>query len=167
MASIRIGFFEDFEGADTLLLDVDREGLNALIAWLQTATSSDRRTSISSCPGCIVQAGVAVDLLRAADDTGLVRAAGPEFVGGRYVADRSEQSARVEPVDPRQRGKFDGLEMVPRSLPLDDFRLEEPDDRFRHGIVVGVAATADRRRDPGVGQSVRVPHRQILRAASL
>jgi hypothetical protein len=70
MASIRIGFFEDFKGADTLLLDVDREGLHSLIAWLQTAASSDRRTPISSCPGCIVQAGLAVDLLRAVDDTG-------------------------------------------------------------------------------------------------
>lgn len=83
MPSVRIGFFEDFKGADTLLLDVDREGLNKLIAWLQTATSSDRRTPISSCPGCVVQAGLAVDLLRAVDDTGLVRAAGTEFVWQR------------------------------------------------------------------------------------
>src|SRR2546427_12397463 len=83
MASIRIGFFQDFKGADMLLLDVDREGLNALIAWLRTATSSGRRTPISSCPGCIVQAGLAVDLLRAVDDTGLVRAAGTEFVWQR------------------------------------------------------------------------------------
>jgi hypothetical protein len=47
MASIRIGFFEDFKGADTLLLDVDQEGLKALIAWLQTATSSGRGIAIS------------------------------------------------------------------------------------------------------------------------
>lgn len=50
MASIRIGFFEDFKGADTLLLDVDQEGLKALIAWLQTATSPGRRIAISHCP---------------------------------------------------------------------------------------------------------------------
>jgi hypothetical protein len=83
VAFIRVGFFEEFKGANTLLLDVDREVLNALIAWLQTATSSDRRTPISSCPSCIVQAGVAVDLLRAVNDTGLVRAAGTEFVWQR------------------------------------------------------------------------------------
>jgi len=34
MGSIRVGFFDDFKGADTLLLDVDVEGLHALIAWL-------------------------------------------------------------------------------------------------------------------------------------
>jgi len=34
MAFIRVGFFED-KGADTLLLDVDQEGLKALMAWLQ------------------------------------------------------------------------------------------------------------------------------------
>jgi hypothetical protein len=83
VAFIRVGFFDDFKGANTLLLDVDREGLHTLIAWLQTATSSDRRTPIGSCPGCIVQAGVAVDLLRAVNDTGLVRAAGTEFVWQR------------------------------------------------------------------------------------
>lgn len=80
MASIRVGFFEDFKGADTLLLDVDPEALNALIAWLQTVTSSGRRTTISSRPGTVVQSGLAVDLLRAVDDTGLVRAAGTEFM---------------------------------------------------------------------------------------
>ena len=83
MAFIRVGFFEDFKGADMLLLDVDHEGLNALMAWLRTATSSHRRTPISSCPGCVVQAGIAVDLLRAVDDTGLVRAAEMEFVWQR------------------------------------------------------------------------------------
>jgi hypothetical protein len=34
VAFIRVGFFEDFKGANTLLLDVDCEGLNALVAWL-------------------------------------------------------------------------------------------------------------------------------------
>jgi hypothetical protein len=27
MGSIRVGFFDDFKGADTLLIDVDAEGL--------------------------------------------------------------------------------------------------------------------------------------------
>jgi hypothetical protein len=80
MASIRIGFFEDFKGADTLLIDVDYEGLNALIAWLQTATSSSRRVTITSCPGAVVQTGLHLDLSHAPNDTGLVRTAGTEFV---------------------------------------------------------------------------------------
>jgi hypothetical protein len=79
MASIRVGFFEDFKGADTLLLDVDREGLKALIAWLQTATSSGRGIAISHCPGALVQSGLRVNLSRASADRGLVRTAGTEF----------------------------------------------------------------------------------------
>jgi len=41
MRSIRVGFFEDFKGADTLLIDVDAEGLRGLIAWLRNVMSSD------------------------------------------------------------------------------------------------------------------------------
>jgi len=83
MASIRIGFFEDFKGADTLLLDVDREGLDALIAWLQTATCSGRNTTISHCPGAAVQSGLQIDLSRAPNDVGIVRTTGTEFVWQR------------------------------------------------------------------------------------
>ena len=55
-------------------------------------------------------------------------------LGGRHVADRFEQATRVEPIDPLERGEFDCLEMPPRSLPLDHFRLEEADDRFGEGV---------------------------------
>ncbi len=55
MASIRVGFFEDFKGADTLLLDVDHEGLKALIAWLRNAASWGGKIAISHCPGAVVQ----------------------------------------------------------------------------------------------------------------
>jgi hypothetical protein len=83
VASIRIGFFEDFKGADTLLLDVDQEGLKALIAWLQTAASSGRRIAISHCPDALVQSGLQIDLSRGPNDRGLVRTAGTEFVWQR------------------------------------------------------------------------------------
>lgn len=80
MASIRVGFFEDFKGADTLLLDVDREGLNALIAWLQTVAASGRKIAIDQCPGAVVQSGLHVDLSRCAErHTGVVRTAGTEL----------------------------------------------------------------------------------------
>jgi len=80
MASIRVGFFEDFKGADTLLLDVDREGLSTLIAWLQTTMSSGRKMAISHCPGAVVQSGLHVDLSCVTSETALVRISGTEFV---------------------------------------------------------------------------------------
>jgi hypothetical protein len=42
VAFIRIGYFEDFKSADTLLIDVDQDGLHALIAWLRDAIESGR-----------------------------------------------------------------------------------------------------------------------------
>ena len=56
------------------------------------------------------------------------------------------QSTHVE------RREFDGFEMAPRSLPMNHFGLEEPDDRFRQGIVVRIASTAHRWLDRGLGQ---------------
>jgi hypothetical protein len=70
---IRIGFFEDFKGADTLLLDVDRDGLHSLIAWLRMVMSSGRNTTIGDCPAAVIQSGLHVEALGAADDAGLVR----------------------------------------------------------------------------------------------
>lgn len=75
MAFIRVGFFEDFKSADTLLIDVDRDGLHSLIAWLRGAISSDQKTTISDCPGSVVQAGLRVELLRSRDDIGILRTA--------------------------------------------------------------------------------------------
>ena len=83
MASIWVGFFEDFKGADTFLLDVDHEGLKTLIAWLRNAAASGRKTAISHCPGAVVQSGLHVDLSRVPNDTGLVRTAGSAFVWQR------------------------------------------------------------------------------------
>ena len=48
--------------------------------------------------------------------------------GRRHVANWFEQPTGVEPVDPRERGEFDGLEMPPRPLPVNHFRFEEADD---------------------------------------
>jgi len=60
-----------------------------------------------------------------------------------HVADRLQQPAMVEPVDPFQRGILDGVDGAPRSAPADDLGLEQPDDRLGQGIVVRVAATCD------------------------
>lgn len=80
MAFIRVGFFENFKSADTLLIDVDRDGLHVLIAWLQEAISSRQKTTINDCPGAVVEAGLHVELRRNRDDTGIVRTAEGTFV---------------------------------------------------------------------------------------
>src|SRR5262249_36587128 len=45
---------------------------------------------------------------------------------------------RVEPVDPVERREFDGLDIPPGAESLNHFRLKQPDDRFREGIVVRI-----------------------------
>jgi hypothetical protein len=83
MSFIRVGFFEDFKGADTLLIDVDREGLSTLIAWFQTTASSARKIAINHLPGAVVQSGLHVDLSCVPEERGLVRTSGTEFVWQR------------------------------------------------------------------------------------
>jgi len=83
VAFIRVGFFEDFKSADTLLIDVDRDGLHSLIAWLRGAISSDPKNRDQHCPGSVVQAGLRVELLRRRDDTGILRTAEGAFVWQR------------------------------------------------------------------------------------
>lgn len=83
MGSIRVEFFEDFKGADTLLIDVDHEGLHDLIAWLRDVMSLGRNAALSDCPGVGVQSQLRVDILRVPDDTGLVRVAKREFIWRR------------------------------------------------------------------------------------
>jgi hypothetical protein len=83
MGSIRVGFFEDFKGADTLLIDVDAEGLRSLIAWLRDLMSSDQKGLLSACPGVGLQSGLRVEVLRVPNDAGLVKMAETEFVWRR------------------------------------------------------------------------------------
>ena len=71
-------------------------------------------------------------------------------LGRRDIPDRFEQPSVIKPVHPRQRREFHGLERPPRSFPTDHFRFEEPNDRFCKGVIVAVAATADRRLNAGV-----------------
>jgi hypothetical protein len=73
MGSIRVGFFDDFNGADTLLIDVDAEGLRDLIAWLRNVISSGQKVALGDCPGVSLQSGLQVQAFRCRDDIGLVR----------------------------------------------------------------------------------------------
>jgi hypothetical protein len=77
VASIRVGFFEDFKGADTLLLDVDpTRACKAFIAWLDAASSSAGRPPSITARGAGVQSGLHVNLSREPNDRELVRTAG-------------------------------------------------------------------------------------------
>ena len=86
------------------------------------------------------------------------------FLRRRDVADRFQYPPMVEPVDPFQRGILDGIDVPPRSAPADHLGLEQADDRFRQGVVVRVADTADRRLDSGLGKSLGVADLQVLAA---
>ena len=74
----------------------------------------------------------------------------------RHVSDGLQQSPVVEPVDPFESSELDGFERAPRPAPVDDLSLEQPDHRFREGVVVGIPNTAHGRFDPGLGQALRV-----------
>ena len=83
-------------------------------------------------------------------------------LGRRNVSDRLQQSFVVEPVDPFERGEFDGLEVSPWSAPPDHLGLVEPVDRLGERVVVRIADAADGRLDAGLGEALRVFDRDIL-----
>jgi hypothetical protein len=78
VAFIRVGFFKDFKSADTLMIDIDHEGLHTLIAWLRMDMPSGLMTPISNCPASVIQSGLQVKLLRVVEDVGIVRTAAME-----------------------------------------------------------------------------------------
>src|SRR5688572_9029366 len=83
----------------------------------------------------------------------------------RYVTDGLEQPSNVEPIDPLERRELHVLQRAPRTSAPDHFRLEQTDDRLGQSVVVRIATTADRGCDSGLGQSLGVADRQVLRAA--
>src|SRR6266550_4704666 len=83
----------------------------------------------------------------------------------RNVADRLEQPAMVEPIDPFQRGVLHCLNTSPGTATVNDLGLEQADDGFGECVVVGIANTPDRRLRTRIGQALGVPDRQILGAA--
>ena len=117
MAFIRIGFFEGFKGADTLLLDIDHDGLQSLIAWLRVVTAAGRNTTIGDCPGAVVQSGLHVEVLGAANDEGLVRISGRQFAWRRSEdgwAEIIDKLAAMGPGDCHQYldGPHDGVQVM-------------------------------------------------------
>jgi hypothetical protein len=76
----------------------------------------------------------------------------------RNIAERLEQAAIVEPIDPLQRGELDGLAALPRPATV-DLGFEERVDGFGEGVVVGVALAADRSFDARFGEALGVANR--------
>jgi len=62
--------------------------------------------------------------------------------GRRDVADRLQQPAMVEPIDPGQRCELDGLEGSPRPATMDDLGLVEAIDRLGECVVIAVTDAA-------------------------
>jgi hypothetical protein len=52
----------------------------------------------------------------------------------RHVADRLEQPAMIEPVDPFERRVFDRIEVPPGAAVTDDLGLEQTDDRLGQAL---------------------------------
>ena len=73
------------------------------------------------------------------------------------VPDRLQQPPVIEPGDPFQDGEFDILDPAPGTASPDDLGLEETDHRLGQGVVIRIPHAADRRLDPGFGQTLRVP----------
>lgn len=63
---IRVAFFEELEGADTVLIDLDHAGLRDLIACLRQVVATGRNTTLTDRDGVGVQPG-----LRVAMETGV------------------------------------------------------------------------------------------------
>jgi hypothetical protein len=85
-------------------------------------------------------------------------------LGGRDVADGSEQAVVVEPVDPAQRRHFDCRSGRPRPLPPDHLGFIEAVDGLSEGVVIRVTDAAYRRHEIGLGQALGVVHNHVLHA---
>ena len=69
----------------------------------------------------------------------------------------------VEPVDILQGGVLHVVEAPPRATMADQLGLVQPVEGLGQGIVVAVAARADRGDGPGLGQALGVPDGEVLR----
>jgi hypothetical protein len=81
--SIRVAFSEHFKGKNTLLIDIDRDGLHDLIAWLRGMTSAGRNATLTDLKGVDVQPGVRVAMVCTTIDAGMARASETQFVWRR------------------------------------------------------------------------------------
>src|SRR5688500_4775014 len=133
-------------------------------SWRRSPAGTRRTKSSAPSPDCLNRTGNPggdfVWMLRRQGGRLQLSAAARFGLGGRYVADRLEQTTMVEPVDPREGGEFDSLPTAPGPAPSDQLSLEQAVDRLGEGVVVRVADAADGGRDAGLGQALGVLDRQ-------
>ena len=58
------------------------------------------------------------------------------------LAERLQQAAVVEPVDPLDRREFDAVDVAPRAAAANDLGLVEANDGLNEGVVVNLAMVA-------------------------
>jgi hypothetical protein len=80
----------------------------------------------------------------------------------RHVADRLQDPAVVEPVDPLERRELDFLDVAPRAIRADQLGLVEAVDRLGERVVVRVADAADRSLDPRIIEALGVANAEVL-----
>src|SRR5687768_9915861 len=80
----------------------------------------------------------------------------------RHVADRLEQPAVVEPIDPFQRAVLDRVDVAPRPAVVDELRLVESDDGLGERVVVGIPYATHRGLRSRLGQALGVADGEVL-----
>lgn len=83
-------------------------------------------------------------------------------LGRRHVAQRCHRALAVESGHSMQRGQFNRLLGLPGTSAVDQFSFVQTVDRLGQGVVVGVALTANRRLDAGLGQPFGVADADVL-----
>jgi hypothetical protein len=84
---------------------------------------------------------------------------------GRDVTDGAEKASVIEPVDPPEGLPFDGIDGFSRRAAVDNFGLEQTDDRLCEGVIVRISHRSDGRLDASVNEPFGVAQRQVLRPA--
>ena len=96
MGSIRIGRFNDFKGSDTLLIEVDEEGLDSLIELIRHVERSGQSARLDQCPGAISYGSVRVLAESSPEDVGVVASNGREFIWRRSPAAWAEVVKKLQ-----------------------------------------------------------------------
>jgi hypothetical protein len=83
-------------------------------------------------------------------------------LAGWDVAAGAVQPAVVEPAHPFQGRQLCVIEPAPGPAAMNQLGLEQADERFGGGVVVGVGGAADGGYRAGVGEALGVPHSEVL-----
>ncbi len=85
IGSIRIGHFDNFNDADTLLIEVDDAGLESFIALCQFVEHAGR-SRLEDCAGAVAYGGISVFAECSSEDIGLIASNDDAFIWRRSPA---------------------------------------------------------------------------------